>query len=184
MISGSLSGAKEDVAEGAVIPGVHVSAEGVDALHEVIGVFGLPVGVLAAQLFCQNLCGAQGRLHGQGNTGTEDRIEKLGGVADQCETGSVKLFDPNRNSRRFVLAGMQTPYHQAGAAGVGIAGYKSPEAARRVRREIFSKKLRLGHNTHARFSVGKRDDPDPGVVFMHADPDLPPARDRREVDRR
>src|SRR5213594_4134592 len=82
-----------------LVPRGNVRAKSVDSLHDVIGILRLPIHDLAAQMTGQNLCRAVSRTEGQGNARTENRVEKLRRVADECKLRTIQLFDGARVTR-------------------------------------------------------------------------------------
>ena len=86
-------GGGDGVLEAAVIPAVHIGAEGIDARYQRFGEFALPIGFLAFELAGEQVGGEFGRVHGDGDAGGEDGIEEFGGVAQEGEVAAVQGFD-------------------------------------------------------------------------------------------
>ena len=135
-----------------------------------VGVFGLPVHRLAAQVPRQHLGRAVGGRERQRHAGAENRVEKFRGVAGEREPFAEKFFHRARVTADALRRKNELHVREA-PGGVRVARQNRAQLRGGFAGK-FLEKFRRRHRADAGLAVGKRDDPEPRAVGVDADPDF------------
>ena len=162
------AGLVDELRQRPFVPSVHEGAEDVDSFLHMSRVLDFPIDGLAAQLADERVACTVCRFECKRDPRGEDRVEELGGIANQAESGAMKPLHRARvptDAPRFKSEGGLSQPREVRIAGdyrpkaLSIVGWVSREC------------VQPADDAERGQPVAERNDPDPGPARDAGDPD-------------